>query len=83
MFGNTQNKSDNLIKYLKQKKINIVFHYIPLHNSPFGKLKTTKKSNMINTNFISSNLLRMPMHRKLIKKDITRVAKEMFNFFEN
>jgi dTDP-4-amino-4,6-dideoxygalactose transaminase len=34
------NQRNKLIKYLKQKKINTVFHYIPLHNSPFGRLKT-------------------------------------------
>ena len=77
------NKRDKLIKYLKQKKINTVFHYIPLHSSPFGKLKATTKSNMINTKFTSNNLLRLPMHKKIIKKDILRIAKEIFNFFKN
>jgi dTDP-4-amino-4,6-dideoxygalactose transaminase len=77
------NKRDKLIKYLKQKKINTVFHYIPLHSSPFGKIKSKTKSNMINTNFIYKNLLRLPMHGKLIKKDNVRIAKEIFNFFKN
>ena len=77
------NKRDKLIKYLKQKKINTVFHYVPLHSSPFGKIKSKTKSNMINTNFIYKNLLRLPMHGKLIKKDNVRIAKEIFNFFKN
>jgi dTDP-4-amino-4,6-dideoxygalactose transaminase len=77
------NKRDKLIKHLQQKKINTVFHYIPLHSSPFGKFKGTTKSNMINTNFTSNNLLRLPMHKKLIKKDIVGIAKEIFNFFKN
>ena len=77
------NKRDKLIKHLQQKKINTVFHYVPLHSSPFGKLKATTKSNMINTKFTSNNLLRLPIYKKLIKKDIVKIAKEIFNFFKN
>ena len=77
------NKRDKLIKYLQQKKIHTVFHYIPLHSSPFGKLKATTKSTMRSTNTISNNLLRLPMHLGLKKKSIIRCADELFNFFEN
>ena len=35
------NKRDKLIKYLQQKKINTVFHYITLQRPPLGKLKST------------------------------------------
>jgi len=75
------NKRDKLIKHLQQKKIHTVFHYIPLHNSPFGKLKTKVKSTMQKTNFISKNLLRLPMHLKLNKKNIRKCTDEIFNFF--
>ena len=74
------NKRDKLIKYLKQKKINVVFHYIPLHSSPFGKLKATK-STMHNTNTISNTLLRLPMHINLTKKDVNFCCKQISNFF--
>jgi dTDP-4-amino-4,6-dideoxygalactose transaminase len=76
------NKRDKLIKYLQQKKIQTVFHYIPLHSSPFGKLKATTKSTMRNTNMISNNLLRLPMHLKLNKKSMIRCANELLNFFK-
>jgi dTDP-4-amino-4,6-dideoxygalactose transaminase len=75
------NKRDKLIKHLQQKKINTVFHYIPLHSSPFGKLKTTTKSTMHNTNMISNNLLRLPMHLRLNKKNLGKCADEIVNFF--
>jgi dTDP-4-amino-4,6-dideoxygalactose transaminase len=77
------NKRGKLVRYLQQKKINTVFHYIPLHSSPFGKLKTTTKSTMHNTNMISNNLLRLPMHLKLNKKSIIRCTNELLNFFGN
>ena len=75
------NKRDKLIKYLKQKKINTVFHYIPLHSSTFGKLKTTTKSTMHNTNRISNTLLRLPMHLMLNKKNIIKCTNEISDFF--
>ena len=81
LFVNKQNKRDKLIKYLKQKKIITVFHYIPLHSSPFGKLKATTKSTMRNTNIISNTLLRFPMHLRLNKKNIGKCTDEIFNFF--
>ena len=74
------NKRDKLIKYLQQKKINTVFHYIPLHSSPFGKLKATSKSIMHSTNMIAKILLRLPMHLKLNKNKCTRISREI-NFF--
>jgi dTDP-4-amino-4,6-dideoxygalactose transaminase len=75
------NKRDKLIKHLKQKKINTVFHYIPLHSSPFGKFKTKVKSAMQKTNFASKSLLRLPMHAKLSKKDIIRCTNQIQSFF--
>ena len=77
------NKRDKLKKYLQHKKISTVFHYIPLHSSPFGKLKATTKSIMHNNNMISNTLLRLPIHLKLDKKNIIKCAEEIFNFFEN
>ena len=74
------NKRDKLIKYLQQQNINTVFHYIPLHSSPFGKLKSKTKSTMHNTNRISNTLLRLPVHLKLNKNKCTRISREI-NFF--
>jgi dTDP-4-amino-4,6-dideoxygalactose transaminase len=75
------NKRDKLIKYLQQKKINTVFHYIPLHSSPFGKLKTTTKSTMHNTNRISNTLLRLPMHPRLNGDNIYGIYKQILSFY--
>jgi dTDP-4-amino-4,6-dideoxygalactose transaminase len=75
------NKRDKLIKYLQQKKINTVFHYIPLHSSPFGKLKATTKSTMHNTNVIANTLLRLPMHQSINNLDIKIITDEILNFY--
>ena len=73
------NKRDKIINYLQQKKINTVFHYVPLHSSPFGKLKATTKSTMHNINRISNTLLRLPMHLKLNKKLCTEQQNKFWN----
>jgi dTDP-4-amino-4,6-dideoxygalactose transaminase len=75
------NKRDKLIKHLQQKKINTVFHYIPLHNSPFGKLKTRTKLTIHNTNRIANTLLRLPMHLKLDSDNIYRIYREILSFY--
>ena len=77
------NKRDKLIKYLQQKKINTVFHYIPLHSSPFGKLKTTTKTTMSNTHMIANTLLRLPMHSKLQNKVVKKICVVISNFLNN
>jgi dTDP-4-amino-4,6-dideoxygalactose transaminase len=77
------NKRDKLIKYLQQKKINTVFHYISLHSSPFGKLKATTKSTMHNTNRIANTLLRLPMHSKLQGKEVMKICIAMSNFLND
>jgi dTDP-4-amino-4,6-dideoxygalactose transaminase len=75
------NKRDKLIKHLQKKKINTVFHYIPLHSSPFGKLKATTKSTMNNTNTIANTLLRLPMHQSINNLDIKIITDEILNFY--
>ena len=57
-----------LINYLKEKNINAVFHYIPLHSSPaglkFGKFIGEDKY----TTTESERLLRLPLYYGLKKK---------------
>jgi dTDP-4-amino-4,6-dideoxygalactose transaminase len=76
-----KNKRNKLIEFLKKNNIKTVFHYIPLHDSPFGKLKTKTKSLMKNTYYISSNLLRLPMHINLKKADLKNICKKISYFF--
>tara|TARA_B100001057_G_scaffold251918_1_gene252152 strand:+ start:6770 stop:7897 length:1128 start_codon:yes stop_codon:yes gene_type:complete len=77
-----KNNRKKLINYLKQKKINSLFHYIPLHSSPFGKKITQTKLSMKNTSFVSKNLLRLPLHVYLGPKDIRKICKEIYIYFK-
>ena len=77
-----KNKRNKLIKYLQRKKINTVFHYVPLHSSSFGKLNCKIKTSMKNTNFIANNLLRLPMHLYLDRKIQVYIVKQINNFLK-
>lgn len=70
---NTQKERDDLSEYLKSKGIEALFHYIPLHSSPFGK----KISKFIGTDFTSNlakRLLRLPLHENLTNENAKKVC---------
>ncbi|MFT5643968.1 MAG: dTDP-4-amino-4,6-dideoxygalactose transaminase, partial [Janthinobacterium sp.] len=50
-----------VIDCLKNKGIQTVFHYIPLHSSPLGQTVGRAVGNMLNTNNTGENLMRLPM----------------------
>lgn len=52
---------DYIISELKKSGINSVFHYVPLHSSPFGIKNSRKSGDLSVTNYISKNLFRLPL----------------------
>ncbi len=49
------------IAALKMKDINCVFHYVPLHSSPFGKKNICTYQNLPLTENIADRLVRLPL----------------------
>jgi len=70
-----------LTHYLKEAKIQSVFHYIPLHTSPagikFGRFHGDNKY----TTKESERLLRLPMHMHLQSKDVMYITKKIEDFY--
>ncbi len=52
---------DKLISYLKRRGVPALFHYIPLHTSPAGRIYGTFSGQDLNTTKESECLLRLPM----------------------
>jgi len=71
---------DGLIRYLKEKSITSVFHYIPLHTSPMGKLMGYNDGDLPVTEDISPRLLRLPCYFELTKDDQERIVDEVYRF---
>lgn len=55
------NARSKLLKDLKSMDIYSVFHYVPLHNSPAGKIKGRSQGEMTITLDLSERLLRLPL----------------------
>lgn len=51
----------SFIELLKEKQINTVFHYIPLHSAPAGLKFSKIHGDMSNTNDLSNKLVRLPL----------------------
>lgn len=72
----------NLINYLKENDILSVFHYIPLHNSPAGKMFGTFYGEDKYTTCESERLLRLPMYYGLDIKTVNQIVSLIIKFFK-
>lgn len=63
---------DKLITHLKEKDIEALFHYIPLHSSIMGK--KFGEMHLPITDEVSERLVRLPLHIHLTAKDIDFVC---------
>lgn len=70
-----------LIHYLRQRKINSVFHYIPLHTSPAGKKFGEFVGEDRYTTKESERLLRLPMYYGLEIDNIDYIIKTIEKFY--
>lgn len=72
-----------LIAHLRQAGILAVFHYVPLHSSPFAKSLGVPKLDLPVTDDTSSRLLRLPMYYDLSDRDVAEVAEAVVGFYES
>lgn len=63
---------ERLISYLKSSSIQAVFHYLSLHASPFYASKHDGRV-LLNSDFYSDNLLRLPFFYDLSQNDLDRI----------
>jgi dTDP-4-amino-4,6-dideoxygalactose transaminase len=72
-----------LINHLREKEVNAVFHYIPLHSSPAGR-KCGRVSGLLDvTTRISESLLRLPMYVELGKHEVAHICEAIQEFFKD
>ena len=69
-----------LIKHLKEKEIQAVFHYISLHSSPFFK-KKYKGKKLENSDFFSDHLVRLPLYYELANSEQEKIINEIKSFY--
>lgn len=71
-----------LINYLKGRGINSVFHYIPLHSSPAGKVLGRFNGEDTYTTKESERLLRLPLYYNIDNHTVEYVVQEITNYFK-
>lgn len=77
----TKKERTELIHFLKKKNIQVFFHYVTLHDSPFykGKYKGPK---LQNAKKYSNRLLRLPLHPYLKMSDIKYICDSIKSYFK-
>lgn len=72
---------DRLIKHLRAAGILAVFHYQPLHLSPYGQRIQTAADCPV-TEDVSARLLRLPFYTNMDEADVEKVIESVCNFAE-
>jgi dTDP-4-amino-4,6-dideoxygalactose transaminase len=73
---------DNLINFLKEKGIIAVFHYLPLHLSPYYKDKHDGRELPVTEKY-HQLLLRLPLFYPLEKEQQNYIIESVYEFYKN
>jgi len=73
-------KRQAAIAHLKERGIQAVFHYLPLHLSPMGEKYGGKPGNCAVTERISNQLLRLPFYTNMTGEDQKNVIEALKEF---
>ncbi|OCB31945.1 dTDP-4-amino-4,6-dideoxygalactose transaminase [Mycobacterium malmoense] len=71
-----------LIAHLAAAGIVAVFHYVPLHTSPFAQSIGAPGIHLPNTEELSARLLRLPMYFDLTDQEVEEVAGAVLDFYQ-
>jgi dTDP-4-amino-4,6-dideoxygalactose transaminase len=72
---------DSLMDFMKERGILAVFHYVPLHSSPFGSAHSIKNTSLPVTDSLSSRLLRLPFYYEITDVEQDQVVNAIEKFF--
>ena len=73
---------DTLLKYLRRANINAVFHYLPLHLSPYySKLISGDLPDLFNASLYGKQLIRLPLFVELKDQEVAYICKTIKQFF--
>ncbi|KAA1252044.1 dTDP-4-amino-4,6-dideoxygalactose transaminase [Mycobacterium simiae] len=71
-----------LIAHLRTAGVLAVFHYVPLHSSPFAHSLGMPQRNLPRTDELSARLVRLPMYFDLSDQDVEEVASIVLDFYQ-
>lgn len=77
-----QETRQRLIGFLRNRGIEAVFHYVPLHSSPMGQKLGFREGDLPVTEELSQRLLRLPLYHGMTDQELSLVVRSLFEFFE-
>jgi len=80
LFNDEQTR-DHVMDQLKEKGVQAVFHYVPLHSSPLGVHLGNKSEDLPHTGEISGRLLRLPLYAGMTREQFTYVRDQLLTIF--
>ncbi|WP_445166413.1 dTDP-4-amino-4,6-dideoxygalactose transaminase [Mycolicibacterium sp. Dal123E01] len=72
-----------LAAHLRAAGVLAVFHYVPLHSSPFARSLGTPQETLPQTEDLSARLLRLPMYFDLTDWEVEEVAGHVLDFYRS
>jgi len=78
-----KNLRNNMLNFLNKKNIMALFHYIPLHSSPYGKKLSTTNFTLKNTDLKAASIIRLPMHLYIKEREIKHISNKVIEYFKN
>ena len=70
-----------VMDHLRERGIQAVFHYIPLHSAPAGRRLGRMEGTLPVTETIAARLLRLPLHAGLGEDAVKRVSAALLDFY--
>jgi len=78
----TGEERDEMMRYLKKNDIQAIFHYLPLHSSPYFHDKYSGRE-LTEAQYFSECILRLPFHTQLTEPEINRVINSIHQFYNS
>jgi dTDP-4-amino-4,6-dideoxygalactose transaminase len=79
----SQAMRNGLLHHLRKAGIHAVFHYVPLHSSPAGNRFGRTVGEMVVTDMVSEQLLRLPLFYEMREDEVDRVVTEISGFIQS
>jgi dTDP-4-amino-4,6-dideoxygalactose transaminase len=74
---------DQMLLYLKHYGIQAIFHYLPLHDSPYFKQVRSVSAKLPNADKFGSRLIRLPFYFELTEEQMDMVVQKIFAFYND
>lgn len=78
----TKEEKDAFIIYMREHGVQCVFHYLPLHESPFFKANNSSIAKLTNAERYGNCLVRLPLYFELTPDELNTVVNLIFEFYK-